>query len=148
MSIVRVRTALLLAAKYRQSSFIAGELPVLLFSIAFAYIELISAGIGRTGTFITVYNTVRRYHELLLRERTLPPPINVVQTVLALRRQRPGMVQTKEQFMFCYIGALMSLFACHIHDSFTQPSNNGSTKRFMLRLTSLASLHRRLISSS
>lgn len=64
-----------------------------------------SAGIGRTGTFFTVHNTVRRYHERLLAEssHSLPPPINVVQTVLMARRQRPGMVQTREQFMFCYI---------------------------------------------
>lgn len=64
-----------------------------------------SAGIGRTGTFFTVHNTVRRYHERLLAEssHSLPPPINVVQTVLTARRQRPGMVQTREQFMFCYI---------------------------------------------
>jgi protein tyrosine phosphatase len=64
-----------------------------------------SAGIGRTGTFFTVHNTVRRYHEQLLADssHSLPPPINIVQTVLAARRQRPGMVQTREQFMFCYI---------------------------------------------
>jgi len=60
-----------------------------------------SAGIGRSGTFCTVHINIR-----LLREHYKnsfePPPLNIVNTVLALRRQRPGMVQTKEQFIFCY----------------------------------------------
>eukprot|EP01125_Pyxidicula_operculata_P019550 TRINITY_DN709_c4_g1_i1.p1 TRINITY_DN709_c4_g1~~TRINITY_DN709_c4_g1_i1.p1 ORF type:complete len:464 (-),score=87.43 TRINITY_DN709_c4_g1_i1:350-1741(-) len=64
-----------------------------------------SAGIGRSGTFCTVHMI---YHMLRLhfKSHTKPPPINVVQTILNLRQQRPGMVQTKEQFMFCYYAIL------------------------------------------
>jgi len=60
-----------------------------------------SAGIGRTGTFCTIHinvHIIRQYFEKHLR----PPPLSIVSTVLRLRKQRHGMVQTKEQFLFCY----------------------------------------------
>jgi len=52
-----------------------------------------SAGIGRSGTFIIV-------HKLL----NLPAsrPINVVEEILRARLERPGVVQTREQFEFIY----------------------------------------------
>jgi len=60
-----------------------------------------SAGIGRTGTFCCVHINIH-----ILREHFKtyfsPPPLNIVNTILHLRKQRPGMVQTKEQFLFCY----------------------------------------------
>jgi len=60
-----------------------------------------SAGIGRTGTFCTVHINVHILREHF-KTNFRPPPLNVVNTILLLRKQRPGMVQTKEQFLFCY----------------------------------------------
>jgi len=60
-----------------------------------------SAGIGRTGTFCTIHiniHIIRQY----FHEYSRPPPLSIVSTVLRLRKQRAGMVQTKEQFLFCY----------------------------------------------
>jgi len=60
-----------------------------------------SAGIGRTGTFCTIHiniHIIRQY----FREHARPPPLSIVSTILRLRKQRAGMVQTKEQFQFCY----------------------------------------------
>jgi protein tyrosine phosphatase len=61
-----------------------------------------SAGIGRSGTFCAVHSTVKMMNEYVSKHGAMPP-INIVETVLVLRDQRPGMVQTKEQFMFCYL---------------------------------------------
>lgn len=61
-----------------------------------------SAGIGRSGTFCAVHSIVKMMNEYVFDNHTMPP-INIVETVLLLRDQRPGMVQTKEQFMFCYL---------------------------------------------
>jgi len=60
-----------------------------------------SAGIGRSGTFCGVhilYNFMKKHFETSYST----PPINVVNTILEMRRQRPGMVQTKEQYVFIY----------------------------------------------
>ena len=67
-----------------------------------------SAGIGRTGTFCAVHITNQVINECVERERRLPP-INIFKTVLDLREQRPGMVQTKEQYQFCYLAVLERL---------------------------------------
>jgi protein tyrosine phosphatase len=53
-----------------------------------------SAGIGRTGTFIGL--------AICLEKLKLGLPVNVMQTVRQMRKQRKGMVQTKEQYMFIY----------------------------------------------
>jgi len=60
-----------------------------------------SAGIGRSGTFCTIHMNVHILRDYLEKNKILPP-ISVVATVLDLRKQRHGMVQTKEQFLFCY----------------------------------------------
>eukprot|EP01089_Gocevia_fonbrunei_P007946 TRINITY_DN1937_c0_g1_i1.p1 TRINITY_DN1937_c0_g1~~TRINITY_DN1937_c0_g1_i1.p1 ORF type:complete len:292 (+),score=48.66 TRINITY_DN1937_c0_g1_i1:182-1057(+) len=61
-----------------------------------------SAGIGRTGTFCTVHATLE---QLNLQRKEKPdenPQLNILGTVLKMREQRVGMVQTKEQYIFCY----------------------------------------------
>jgi protein tyrosine phosphatase len=64
-----------------------------------------SAGIGRTGTFCTVHSIICMMTTNLNLHGTLPP-INIVRTVLNFRDQRPGMVQNKDQYMFCYLSIL------------------------------------------
>eukprot|EP00020_Sapocribrum_chincoteaguense_P012900 CAMPEP_0170733758 /NCGR_PEP_ID=MMETSP0437-20130122/2238_1 /TAXON_ID=0 /ORGANISM="Sexangularia sp." /LENGTH=707 /DNA_ID=CAMNT_0011072047 /DNA_START=104 /DNA_END=2225 /DNA_ORIENTATION=- len=65
-----------------------------------------SAGIGRSGTFIVVHSLL----DSLLRDLASAkdggmPPLagSVVSEVLRIRRQRPGLVQTREQLLFCYL---------------------------------------------
>ncbi|XP_076834991.1 protein tyrosine phosphatase receptor type Eb isoform X2 [Brachyhypopomus gauderio] len=53
-----------------------------------------SAGAGRTGTFIALSNILERVKAEGL--------LDVFQTVKSLRNQRPHMVQTVEQYDFCY----------------------------------------------
>ncbi|EDO38304.1 predicted protein, partial [Nematostella vectensis] len=57
-----------------------------------------SAGIGRTGALIAVDVA------LGLMERDKPFDIN--QTIRDLREQRQGMIQTKDQYIFCYKACL------------------------------------------
>jgi len=59
-----------------------------------------SAGIGRSGTFCTVHNVITKFR-LDAAKSDAPPVFNIMQTVIFMRGQRPGMVQTKEQYMFC-----------------------------------------------
>uniref|UniRef100_A0A6B2LAX8 Protein-tyrosine-phosphatase n=1 Tax=Arcella intermedia TaxID=1963864 RepID=A0A6B2LAX8_9EUKA len=72
-----------------------------------------SAGVGRTGTFFTIHiiiEVIREYFEKMKTKLRSGanlnisdlPAINVVNTILALRTQRMGMVQTKDQLEFCY----------------------------------------------
>ncbi|OCT71600.1 receptor-type tyrosine-protein phosphatase epsilon isoform X1 [Xenopus laevis] len=53
-----------------------------------------SAGAGRTGTFIALSNILERVKAEGL--------LDVFQTIKSLRMQRPHMVQTLEQYEFCY----------------------------------------------
>jgi len=61
-----------------------------------------SAGIGRTGTFCAVHSTLEKLGQQRKDRPTETPEFNILDTVLKLRAQRVGMVQTKEQYMFCY----------------------------------------------
>jgi protein tyrosine phosphatase len=60
-----------------------------------------SAGIGRTGTFCTIHLTIHAMRKHF-KAHGKAPPISVVNTVFHLRYQRHGMVQTKDQYLFCY----------------------------------------------
>jgi protein tyrosine phosphatase len=62
-----------------------------------------SAGIGRSGTFCTVHCAISKYKHDLAAKPDTPPSFDILHTVIHMRQQRPGMVQTKDQYMFCYL---------------------------------------------
>jgi len=67
-----------------------------------------SAGIGRTGTFCAIDQILDNLNrQRLIEERITNPTISVFAVIQSLREQRPGMVQTKQQYAFC------SLFLDH-----------------------------------
>ncbi|XP_034529847.1 receptor-type tyrosine-protein phosphatase F-like [Notolabrus celidotus] len=57
-----------------------------------------SAGVGRTGVFITL--------SIVLERMRYEGVVDVFQTVKILRTQRPAMVQTEDQYHLCYRAAL------------------------------------------
>ncbi|XP_067620712.1 tyrosine-protein phosphatase Lar isoform X4 [Eurosta solidaginis] len=68
-----------------------------------------SAGVGRTGVFITL--------SIVLERMQYEGVLDVFQTVRILRAQRPAMVQTEDQYHFCYRAALEYLGS---FDNYTQ----------------------------
>ncbi|XP_050443629.1 tyrosine-protein phosphatase Lar isoform X3 [Adelges cooleyi] len=57
-----------------------------------------SGGVGRTGVFISL--------SIVLERMQCEGVIDLFQTIRILRTQRPAMVQTEEQYQFCYQAAL------------------------------------------
>ncbi|XP_044270213.1 tyrosine-protein phosphatase Lar isoform X1 [Tribolium madens] len=57
-----------------------------------------SAGVGRTGVFITL--------SIALERMQYEGVVDIFQTARILRTQRPAMVQTEDQYQFCYRAAL------------------------------------------
>lgn len=71
-----------------------------------------SAGVGRTGCFAVHLLTMRRLNYLLHKEPSnggWSKAMEVGETVKMLRHQRGRMVQTEDQFKFCYGAVLAEL---------------------------------------
>ena len=54
-----------------------------------------SAGIGRTGTFCAIDISINRLNDLKV--------LNIEETINRIRRQRAQSVQTRDQYVFCYM---------------------------------------------
>lgn len=63
-----------------------------------------SAGIGRTGTFCTIHSNMELLKEIHAKNASADPEIKVAETVIQLRACRANMVQTSDQYEFCYKG--------------------------------------------
>ena len=60
-----------------------------------------SAGVGRSGAFCAITNCLQSFRST--------GNIDVLETVRNLRKERPGMVQTLEQYVFCYRCLVLAL---------------------------------------
>lgn len=67
-----------------------------------------SAGIGRTGTFCTVHSILSKLAEQKSQQSQVPD-LDILNRILQLRKERIGMVQTREQYEFCYKTILEAL---------------------------------------
>ena len=61
-----------------------------------------SAGVGRTGTFITLFNLIEAIYD--------QHPISIYKIVNEMREHRPQMVQTFRQYKFIYLSVLELLY--------------------------------------
>jgi len=70
-----------------------------------------STGVGRSGVFIAICNLIDK----LKTEGT----VDIFRTVRHLKMQRPGMVQTQAQYLFCHIALQDYLASFDIYSNFT-----------------------------
>nr|XP_047136483.1 phosphatidylinositol phosphatase PTPRQ-like isoform X1 [Hydra vulgaris] len=69
-----------------------------------------SNGVGRTGVFIALFNVIDRVR--------VEGVVDIFQTVRELRSQRPAMVQTKDQYLFCFLAFQDFLASFDIYQTF------------------------------
>jgi len=76
-----------------------------------------SAGIGRTGTFCAIHRVNEHVKSILKNKKTnlINNPLEgqdylMSNIILDLRKYRTGLVQTEEQFKFCYLAAIQLLY--------------------------------------
>jgi len=60
-----------------------------------------SAGVGRSGTFCIVHSYLHYIRDFVTAINSLPS-ISVAQSIVSMRNERMKMVQTPEQYEFCY----------------------------------------------
>lgn len=73
-----------------------------------------SAGIGRSGVFCAVHSILHKI-EHDAQVLNVEPSLNLVDTVIYLRNQRPGMIQNEEQYTFCYYAIQLGSQRYHIY---------------------------------
>jgi protein tyrosine phosphatase len=64
-----------------------------------------SAGVGRSGTFIAVHKIIHLIRKIV-KSQSQDVCININKIILNMRSQRPGMIQSLDQYIFVYIAAL------------------------------------------
>jgi len=84
-----------------------------------------SAGIGRSGTFCAIHSYVR-YLRKYYKEHNDIPDINIPRRLIELRKDRPKMIQTKEQYEFVY-RAIFKVFGS-LFDEFEAKRSNEDEK--------------------
>ena len=62
-----------------------------------------SAGLGRSGTFIMINSVLATVKYDMKKNPQKEASINIPEKLLDIRKQRPDMVQTDEQYLFCYL---------------------------------------------
>ncbi len=73
-----------------------------------------------------MHSTLEKINQHLKEQPTDAPDFNILQTVLQMRKQRVGMVQTKEQYVFCYKALWEETQKLGMLDNHNNNTNNNS----------------------
>uniref|UniRef100_A0A6B2L7Q4 Protein-tyrosine-phosphatase n=1 Tax=Arcella intermedia TaxID=1963864 RepID=A0A6B2L7Q4_9EUKA len=83
-----------------------------------------SAGIGRTGSYVVIDSVIKKFKE---ENTTEVDELDLQPIVSTMRNQRPGFVQQKAQYLFCY--QTISLAITGTDNFAPTPSKSDSTKK-------------------
>eukprot|EP01113_Clastostelium_recurvatum_P008390 TRINITY_DN13953_c0_g1_i2.p1 TRINITY_DN13953_c0_g1~~TRINITY_DN13953_c0_g1_i2.p1 ORF type:complete len:392 (+),score=82.18 TRINITY_DN13953_c0_g1_i2:215-1390(+) len=86
-----------------------------------------SAGVGRTGAFVTIHLTLERLRHMIEDGKDPSVDFSLFRTVQKLRAQRPGMVQQQEQYLFCYEAVAAEAESMGLDLSLSRSSSSSST---------------------